>query len=340
MAFIGPRNDNFDLVDNLKDVVGDVLGIRDTIGGKRANVYWLTKEQGKDDVWEQVLPTPDVQFFNLQQSLDTGGIISEGEVTLKDIPISVYSESDLETASRTEGKRKFWILAGPGLETKAYTTKSINKKDLFKFDVYIQRFKSLNPEDLIIPEEVDMALTQQQVDDRIRALATQTNHLFEAEMSLPATQIDEGTEQKISITARHGVAEQGITLADNQMTFVNEGLYNIHGSLLMRQKPNGVVDQNSRCIMKALAKHIRGVAVNTIPESQVTSYIRAYDGATTAGTTHEDWGYVIIHLSFSYIMQAGDKMEVYVQPIVKQQNLCTYQLEANSLIEATWNTLD
>ena len=148
-TFRGERDDNFALVDDLKEVASDVAGLRDTIGAKKANVYFLVKEEGQDDIWSQVLPTPDIQFFDLQQSLDSGGVVSEGDILLKQIPIQKYEEEGLQTFEES-GKRKFWVVSGPGLETKAFVTSRI-EKDLLFFNVYLRRYKSLNSSDLTVP---------------------------------------------------------------------------------------------------------------------------------------------------------------------------------------------
>ena len=169
---------------------------------------------------------------------------------------------------------------------------------------------------------------------------TLTGHLFEAEMSLGATAIGEGNEQIITLGAKAGVTEAGVTISNNQLTFVAAGLYNIHANIGVRQKSVGSINQNARLILKGLAKLIRGsAAAAEIPESDVTNYVRSYDGATVAGTVNSNWGYTIIHLSFSYVFQANDKISFYLNPVVQQQATYTLQIEAGSLVEATWNSL-
>ena len=159
-------------------------------------------------------------------------------------------------------------------------------------------------------------------------------------MSLGATAIGEGNEQIITLGAKAGVTEAGVTIANNQLTFVAAGLYNIHADIGIRQKNVTTTEQNARAIIKALVKLIRGSASAVeIPESDVTTYIRSYDGASVAGTINDNWGYAIIHVSFSYLFQANDKISLYLNPVVQQQPTYTLQIEANSLVEATWQTL-
>ena len=132
--------------------MADVLGIRDIIGSKEANVYWLTRREGMEDQWEQVLPTPEiVDLLHTSNPLE-GGVVQVGQIMLKNIPLQGFSESDLDTSSEDETLRKYWVIAGPGLETKAYTTARIHKKSIVAFDVFLKRYDSLNSSDLIVPE--------------------------------------------------------------------------------------------------------------------------------------------------------------------------------------------
>ena len=168
-TFIGPRNDNFDLVDDID--ITPTLEVFDDIGGKRANVYRWTKRKGFEDQWEQFLPTPHIQYLEIAQELKEGGIGTSVQVMLKNIPVSLYSEGDLETAVEDEtALKKYWVLSGPGLEPKAYTTKTILKRNPILFDVTLEEFDSINSSDIIIPGEEDMGLNQAQVDNRIIAL--------------------------------------------------------------------------------------------------------------------------------------------------------------------------
>ena len=165
-------------------------------------------------------------------------------------------------------------------------------------------------------------------------------HLFEANMSLSATALAENTEQIITLGSRSGVTETGITIASNQLNFVNAGLYDIHAALEIRQKAVTTTEQNSRCILKGLAKLIRGSSSAVqIPESCVTAYVRSYDGATVAGTSSPNWGYAILHIDFAYVFQANDKISIYINAVSKQQPTYTLETTGDSIIEATWNSL-
>ena len=202
-VFGGPRKEHFDIIDDLKSVVADVTAIRDDIGIKKFNVYFLKKTEGADDEWSQMLPTPFIDQADANIELLETGSVQKGDIFLRGIPIASYTQDELDTATTDEDVSKYIVMDG-----KAYTVVRITR-ELLTYDIHLRRFESINEGELVIPPEEDMGLTQEQVDARIRALATQTNHLFEAEMSLPATQIDEDTEQKVNITARHGVTDKG-----------------------------------------------------------------------------------------------------------------------------------
>ena len=176
MAFIGPRNDNFELAGDLSDVAS-LVSIRDEIGIKEANVYLWTRRKGFEDQWEQFLPTPEISHLDHISELSEGGMILEGNIMLREIPcrtrpeqVGFWEEEQLQTASAEEGVKRYWVLAGPSLKPKAYTTQRIIKTSPIAFDVQIKRFDSINSKDIIIPGEEDMGLNQNQVDERIVAL--------------------------------------------------------------------------------------------------------------------------------------------------------------------------
>ena len=148
-TFIGPRNDNFDLVDDID--VTPALETLDEIGGKRANVYVWNKKKVGDDEWRQFLPTPNIVYLDLHQMLEKGGIGSIGSIILKNIAVSLYNERDLETLSNDPNIKKYWVISGPGLEPKAYTTERITKTNALLWDVTLKVFKSINSKDIVIP---------------------------------------------------------------------------------------------------------------------------------------------------------------------------------------------
>ena len=150
MGFIGPRNDNFDIVEDLKQVAADAYSIRDDIGAKVANVYFYSKTGSDEPVWQQVLPTPSIKDLSFNLDLMEGGIVQRGDLRLGAIPIANYSEDDLRTDTEIEDQVKYWVLKEPGGLTKAYTTVHISRR-LLNYIVHIRRFDAINEGDLLIP---------------------------------------------------------------------------------------------------------------------------------------------------------------------------------------------
>ena len=144
-----------------------IFGIRDTIGAKKANVYFYEKPRGEGTaLWKQILPTPYVRNISLNEVLQSGGSVQESDLYLNSIPKDTYDRSQLETATLEGNVDKYWVI-----NQRAYTTVNIKEK-LFSFNVQIRRLDSINVGDLINPEEDDMGLTQDQVDQRINELVS------------------------------------------------------------------------------------------------------------------------------------------------------------------------
>lgn len=144
------RNDNFQLVEELRPLAAEIGAIRDEIGAKIANVYLLTREEGVPDIWEQILPTPHIRDFSHSLKLVEGGEVRSGDLLLKGIPISKYSEMNLDTAlmDQEDEKEKYYII-----DRRAYTLVHI-KKNYLTWDVLIRRWEALNSEDIGNPPPV------------------------------------------------------------------------------------------------------------------------------------------------------------------------------------------
>lgn len=110
-----------------------------------------------------------ISYFTHDQTLESGGIIESGDLELKNIPASKYSESYLDT-SATTGVKRYWIVYGPATEPKAYTTKEIQRPNPLLFNVVIQRYQPINSSELYNILGVEEDLNQEQVDNRILAL--------------------------------------------------------------------------------------------------------------------------------------------------------------------------
>ena len=174
--------------------------------------------------------------------------------------------------------------------------------------------------------------------------ATLTGHQFEADLSLAETDLNVGTAQKVNIAARAGVTEAGVTIANNELTFVTAGMYEVFATFKVkghvgtgRDAENNII-QNSRTIMRTFANHIRGSTTAEILESDASGYIRAVDDASVAGTV-ADWGQLILHTSFAYKMNAGDKISLNLEPMVEQQAGNTWSLDTGSIVEVVWHSI-
>ena len=129
------------------DFSGPLRHIRDDLGLKQVNVYFLTRRKGVKDQVEQVIPTPGIKQIGEQEVLDSGGTVSVGDVILRSISLNKYPESSLSTATDNKDIKRYWVLKGPTFSAKAYTTRSIKIGRIFA-EVVISRYKSINTEEL------------------------------------------------------------------------------------------------------------------------------------------------------------------------------------------------
>lgn len=144
--FIG---DNFQFTNKLKTVVENLQGVRDRMGAKESNIFFLnitTKEDGTEAItYDQVLPTPYVAEFKTESQLLEAGIVEAGDLLLKGIPVSKYTQNQLTTSpDKTSGdtKQRHWIIVEHNI-ARAYDTVDI-RRNLFSYDVHIRRFIAIN----------------------------------------------------------------------------------------------------------------------------------------------------------------------------------------------------
>ena len=153
MPLEGPVNNNFQLVEDLKQVAADAYAIRDDLGAKLANVYLYSKKMGEEAVWKQLLPTPSIQDLSFDQAMVEGGIVQRGDLRLGGIPVANYNNDDLRTDSKDRDVRKFIVIKEQGAEgkTKAYTALHISRR-LLNYVIHVRRFDAINEDDLKVPE--------------------------------------------------------------------------------------------------------------------------------------------------------------------------------------------
>ena len=133
------RNDNFNLINTLKVVAEQVFSIKDTIGFKKANVFFYSKIGDDDAVWTQILPTPNIRDFSQAIVMQSGGVVKQGDLLLTELPNNKFSQSDLETATIEGKEKKFYVVVPQNAtETQAYTAINI-RRNYIDFSVHIRR---------------------------------------------------------------------------------------------------------------------------------------------------------------------------------------------------------
>ena len=125
----------------------ETLGqIRDKAGLKIVDVYTYRKPANGNPQIMPFLPTPEVDYITKEEVLESGGVISVGDILLKQIPISRYSEDDL-SSSTSDNSIKHWILVSSKGEPRAYTTGKIIRSHVF-WEVILLRAKAFNSDDI------------------------------------------------------------------------------------------------------------------------------------------------------------------------------------------------
>ena len=143
-VFTGERKEGFGLLDDIEGSVADALSVKDDLGLKKANVYFYRKEDDEEDAtWKQILPTPSIKDFSHDVRLLEGGSVQQGDLILRGFPRSLYSESDLETATEEGTTTLYWVI-----NDRPYTTVSIVKK-MLTWNVQVRRVE--NAGKLIVP---------------------------------------------------------------------------------------------------------------------------------------------------------------------------------------------
>jgi hypothetical protein len=79
------------LIENLRDNINQMLGVRDSLGVAKKQVYIVTRtwsglEPGDGtykDQTEQVLPSPGIRIYSNDYRIKEGGLIQQGDVLLR-----------------------------------------------------------------------------------------------------------------------------------------------------------------------------------------------------------------------------------------------------------------
>ena len=93
-----------------------------------------------------------------------------GDLILSGIPISLYKESDLETATFEGDTELYWVIDG-----KAYTTTFIERKYL-SYNIHISRYRSINQDDILPPQEFFNKLAETENVKDVSWVFSNNNH--------------------------------------------------------------------------------------------------------------------------------------------------------------------
>lgn len=138
------------LVDDILAVVDDILGIRDEIGAIKHPIYILTRvwpgQKGVGvpvDSTEQVLPTPNLVNFSLNQDPNEAGKIPQGQILLKMISKNKYTKNQINgTVDNPTLKERWYYINGELYEvvnvTEDYVYWNVLLKKTIKTKVYLE----------------------------------------------------------------------------------------------------------------------------------------------------------------------------------------------------------
>lgn len=111
------------LIDDLKESIDDILGVRDDIGAVLRPVFFVTRTWYSDeektvpateiggyaiDEEVQMLPSPGLKDYSQDLRLREGGMIKQGDLVLTNVSGNLYSESDLDGSSSAVNIEKFF----------------------------------------------------------------------------------------------------------------------------------------------------------------------------------------------------------------------------------------
>jgi hypothetical protein len=110
------------IVDDLKEGLDDILGIRDDIGAAKQEVYFLEYEFSGTELGdgtktmkskERMLPTPRVVEFKHQLGIKEGGAVKQGDILLKMVSKAKYPDkATLEFSGLEKNVEKFYEIGG------------------------------------------------------------------------------------------------------------------------------------------------------------------------------------------------------------------------------------
>jgi hypothetical protein len=137
------------LVQDILEIVDDILGIRDELGALKHPIYILTRNwEGQKglgtptDTIEQVLPTPNLVNFSLEQDPNEVGKVAQGQILLKMISKNKYTEKQINgSVDNPESQDRWYYINGQLYEvvsvTEEYVYFNVLLKKTVKNKVYL-----------------------------------------------------------------------------------------------------------------------------------------------------------------------------------------------------------
>lgn len=109
------------IIDDVRSVTDEILGVRDEIGAVKRPVYILTRTWSGDEIGEgtavdvavQILPSPYVTDFKHDLRVREGGNIKQGDQLVKSISQESYpNESDVDCTVNAGNVEKWYYFDG------------------------------------------------------------------------------------------------------------------------------------------------------------------------------------------------------------------------------------
>ena len=107
------------IVDDIKNGLDDILGLRDEIGAIKYPIYILTRTWTGEELGEgvpsdsisQILPSPYLVDYSHSLRIVEGGNIQKGDLLLKMVSKESYpNESDVNCSSDNQNIEKFYFI--------------------------------------------------------------------------------------------------------------------------------------------------------------------------------------------------------------------------------------
>lgn len=134
MVFVGNRSETT-FKKSFRIDSESILQIKDKLGIKLSNVYFLRRLGEDNNIITQILPTPTVRQIESDVTLESGGVDFSGAISLQNIPKSKYSRADLDTSTPDGKEERYYIVNG-----RAYTLFHIKASYLF-WELFLRQYE-------------------------------------------------------------------------------------------------------------------------------------------------------------------------------------------------------